>query len=400
MHACKPEFPNGAIRRTQMRGTRNSSSETLGLSGILSDSSAHPIECALFTAYYIDEEWLLSYINSRAKITLIAHNYVNTGSGHSSDKRITRVFPELPREDFQIMHTKIMLIYYRCHLRFVVLTGNLVKEEWTVMQNAVFIQDFKKDDSIFFPANEFSKSLAYALHDISAPAEIIAMMNGVDFSMASARIVTSVPTGGSRKQRNMDEYGMERLATIVRDMEIDKQNAGVSKQNIAEFVPNARLYCTGSSLGPVDNRWLCDMYLSAHGINHSHCKHPVGPAILPWELIDIGIAFHTQTQVDKCRYSDVGKEHIYMKSKDYFSSDFPKNSLVYLQPQVAKTLVHAKAILARFGEQQRKGWMYLGSHNFTPAAWGRLSVGRDSRSDSYFNNYELGVVFDDVVFIW
>ncbi|KAJ1813508.1 hypothetical protein LPJ75_003158 [Coemansia sp. RSA 2598] len=380
-----------------MQGVRNSGSETLDISGILEDSPSDPIERALFTSYYVDEEWLLSYINPLAELAIIAQHTVNAVSGDNS--RITRCFPEMPKADVQIMHTKIMLVYYRHRLRFVVLTGNLVKEDWSVMQNAVFVQDFWRNRAAVFRANEFSRSLAYALHDLGVPRDFVAMMNGVDFSLASARIVTSVPTGGVREQRNMDEYGVERLATVVRELGVDEENVGVSAQNIDEFTPNARLYCVGSSVGPMDNKWLCDMYLGAHGINHSQCKRPISPEVLPWDLVDIGVAFPTQKQADRCRYGEVGRQHVYMKRGCYFNKEFPRSSLVYLVPRVARTLVHAKVVLARFGVRQRRGWMYLGSHNFTPAAWGRLCVGGESRRDAYFNNYEFGVVLDNVEFM-
>ncbi|KAJ2236843.1 hypothetical protein IWW45_001447 [Coemansia sp. RSA 485] len=386
-------FPHGAVRRTQMRGTRNSPHETLGLNDILADTPEYPIQYALFTAYHMDEQYLLRHINPTAEVALIAQHTTNKTVRH-----VTRLLPELPKPEVQIIHTKLMLLYYASSMRFVVLTGNFVPNDWTVVQNSVFVQDFRRSHKVF-PANEFSTTLAYALHDLGVPKGFIAMMNNVDFSLAVARIVTSVPSSGDKYlgQRNMDEYGVERLASIVKSLGVDKQNHGINARNIDGFAPNARLYCTGSSLGPMDDKWLCDMYLAAHGINHSRCAHPVNPLVLPWNMVDIGVAFPTQRQVDQSLFN-VAKETVYLKPQYYYNREFPKTSLVCLRPRVARTLVHAKVILASFGERQRDGWMYLGSHNFTPAAWGRMRVGGKIHRETYFNNYELGVVLDSIEF--
>ncbi|KAJ2435647.1 hypothetical protein GGF42_009021 [Coemansia sp. RSA 2424] len=45
---------------------------------------------------------------------------------------------------------------------------------------------------------------------------------------------------------------------------------------------------------------------------------------------------------------------------------------------------------------QERGWMYLGSHNFTPSAWGHKRLRHDR--PCYVNNYEFGVVLPDVHF--
>ncbi|KAJ2658681.1 hypothetical protein IWW48_003920 [Coemansia sp. RSA 1200] len=400
-------FPHGAVRATEMQDVDHDPEEAISLADILEAAS---LKQALVTSFLVDDEWLAGLFRDSTPVTLVANpdaNSNNNGRGSNdthttsyspTSKRFRRIHPEFPKRAVQIMHSKIMLLFYARSLRFVVGSANLIPDDWSVMQNTLFVQDFALDRSAVFPGNEFSFSLAYALHDLSVPFEIVALLNNVDFSTARIRIVTSVPTGGVRHNMNMVSYGMERLAEVVADATGNNSNSGAaaggSDQKVpAGFQPTARLFCVGSSLGQMDTKWLRDFYLCAHGLLGIP-KTSLGARekLVPDDLIDIGIGFHTQEDVERCRYGAQCKNYIMLSSGVYGGEkEFPRSSLCRVVPRVDGTLVHAKVVVARFGEKQNRGWVYVGSHNFTPAAWGRLRVGHAT----YFNNYEFGVVLPD-----
>ncbi|KAJ2761081.1 hypothetical protein H4S06_001391, partial [Coemansia sp. BCRC 34490] len=309
-------FPHGAVRATEMLGVDNDPEETISLADILEAASLNQ---ALVTSFLVDDGWLAGHFRDTTPVTLVTHNSSsNSGRGSSpahttashgsTSRRFRRVHPEFPKGGFQIMHSKIMLLFYARSLRFVVGSANLVPDDWSVMQNSLFVQDFRLDRRAVFPGNEFSFSLAYALHDLSVPAEIVALLNNVDFSAARIRIVTSVPTGGGgnvRHNMNMPSYGMERLAEVVADAVGDSAAGlgGADLKTPAGFQPTARLLCVGSSLGQMDTKWLRDFYLCAHGLPDIP-KTSLGAReeLVSDDLIDIGIGFHTQEDVEKCRY--------------------------------------------------------------------------------------------------
>ncbi|KAJ2666675.1 hypothetical protein IW148_000662 [Coemansia sp. RSA 1199] len=283
------------------------------------------------------------------------------------------------------MHTKLMLLVYTNHVRFVVSTGNLVEGEWTVVQNSVFIQDFPLDYTRVFAANEFSTSLALSLHDLSVPYSVVARLNHVDFSRARVHIVTTVPTGGDRVHMNMESYGMLRLARVI--SQFNAQNAEQK-----QWDADARLYCVGSSLGKLDTKWLRDFYMCAHGWDPQPLTLDARASIVPDNMVDIAVAFSTHNEVVSNVYGKSAMQYIMAKRDVYENPNFPKACLFRVQPRVNRTVVHAKAIVARTSEWQNCGWVYLGSHNFTPAAWGRLR----RKESPYYNNYELGVVLPNV----
>ncbi|KAJ1664589.1 hypothetical protein IW140_005023 [Coemansia sp. RSA 1813] len=397
-------FPEGVVRATKMQGVNNSPKETVTLVDILEAAS---LDQALLSSFLLDEEWLLGHFGHNTPITLVTNPRNNSDSANNADAkhaapvqsksgRLTWVHPELPKPVYQIMHSKIMVLFYRHYMRFVVSTANLIPDDWSVMQNAVFLQDFPMDRATVFPANGFSLSLAYALHDLSVPFDIVALLNNVDFSAARVRIVTTVPTGGMRQNMNMSSYGMERLSSIVAETfgkDKDKDKAAASNQpDPSNFQPNARLFCVGSSLGRMDTKWLRDFYLCAHGLDLEKLSLSFREQLAPDDTIDIGVGFHTHEDMEKCRYGEKCKAYIMLNSDVYENEkEFPRSSLCRVVPRVSDSLVHAKLVVARFGVEQRKGWVYVGSHNFTPAAWGRLRIGHVT----YFNNYEFGVVLPD-----
>ncbi|KAJ1718902.1 hypothetical protein LPJ61_006433, partial [Coemansia biformis] len=376
------EYPRGAVRLTSLRDVQCSAGEYVSLAEIL--DAGHITE-ALLTTFQLDGDWLLSHFPPTTPLTLVANDASSLDTAPTR-ARITIVQPEMVVPRVQIVHSKIMILFYAARMRLVVATANLVEDEWSVMHNAVFLQDFPLDPSIVFAANEFSTSLAYSLHDLSIPYGIIARLNNVDFSAATARIVTTVPTGEPRRHMNMTSYGMLRLAHVVRE---SQKNANSQAK---AFEPDARLFCASSSLGKLDIPWLRDLYLCAHGLDPQPLSLGTRQQMVPSALVDIALGFHTHSQVTACRFGPQCGRYIMARRDTYDAATFPKDMLFHLEPRVSGALVHAKAIVARTGVEQKTGWVYIGSHNCTPAAWGRLFY----NGVPYFNNYEFGVVLPNV----
>ncbi|KAJ2771238.1 hypothetical protein IWQ56_001867 [Coemansia nantahalensis] len=380
-------FPHGVVRLTPLQGVPSAAGETLSLAQIL---DAKHLVAALLTTFMADSDWLLVHIPRTVELTVVADRRASLDKAAASG-RLRLVRPEMATPGVQLMHTKLMVLFYAAHMRLVVTTANLLEDEWTMVHNAAFVQDFPLDPSAVFAANEFSRSLAFALHDLHVPHDIIARLNNVDFSAAAARIVTTVPTGGPRARRNMDSYGMLRLADVLREFQRDCGTAASS----GTFEPDARLLCVGSSLGRLDMPWLRDLYLCAHGVDPQPLPLWKRRQMAPDDLVDIAVGFHTQAQVDGCRFGPSCGRHVMARRETYDSPTFPRGSLFRVEPRVSGALVHAKAIVARTGTAQKTGWLYIGSHNCTPAAWGRLCYG----GEAYFNNYELGVVLPNVEYV-
>ncbi|PIA13366.1 phospholipase D/nuclease [Coemansia reversa NRRL 1564] len=391
---AKLKYPDGAVLITRLKDTSDNHKNSVSFSELL---DAAELTEALLTTFTIEMDWLLSHFQPDTKLTLIADQRQLSKKMEDNKQQqllkqyaVRMVTPEFIIPEVQIMHTKLMLLFYPRNLRLVVSSANLVEDEWTILQNSVFVQDFPLDIHQTFVANKFSKDLAYSLHDLSVPFAIIARLNNVNFAKAKVSIVSSVPTGNKtlRQHMNMDSYGMLRLAKII-------DNPKKIDDNNLEFEPCVRLYCVGSSLGNMDIDWLRDFYLCAHGVDPEPFSLDKRREMVSDDLIDIGVGFHTKDQVGQCRYdADRCGQYIFARKDVYEAKNFVHSTLLHIKPQIENTLVHSKAIVARIGTLQKSGWIYIGSHNFTPAAWGKLYRG----GKPYFNNYEFGVVLNNVVY--
>ncbi|KAJ2838753.1 hypothetical protein FBU31_000847 [Coemansia sp. 'formosensis'] len=377
-------FPDGVVLTTPLLGIA-AGNESVTLTGLL---NADNLEHAVLTTFIIDEHWLLAHFNPTTTLTLVANGQVQSETSTQTPHNVVRVQPEFPKPHVQIVHSNILVLFYAHSMRFVVCTGNLVEDDWTIMHNCVYVQDFPMDNTRVFPANEFSLALAYSLLDLSIPVDVVARFNHVDFARAAdVHIITSVPTGGVRQNAYMDEYGMLRIAKVIKQLYGPKPIGD-------SFDPDTRLYCVGSSLGRLDYRWLREFYLCAHGIVPRSMRKYVFDYSTPNDMVDVGIAFHTQAQVEECRYGVKCAQNVMAKRSVYENRDFPRDALVHIEPVHKNTLVHVKAMVARVGENQDEGWVYIGSHNCTTAAWGTLH----GNEPPYFNNYEFGVILSGVLF--
>ncbi|KAI8319279.1 phospholipase D/nuclease [Martensiomyces pterosporus] len=351
---------------------------------------------ALLTTFVLDLGWLMSHVKDSTKIVLVkSYNPQAERSGvlQTDSGNLTIVHPEFPRQRYPIMHSKVMLLFYDNYARFVASSANLIEIDWSVMQNIVFIQDVPFTPGKMQRRTEFKDSLAAALRDLSVPSQVVAQLDWMDFSKVKAHIVTSVPSSLGHGKLHAEHYGMLRLSQIVQNMQEQEQSP--SNESSADPVHgDTQLCCYGSSMGNLRHAYLRDFFLCATGTKSSDLwKRDRAPlsSVCP----NIKIGFHTDAQGESCIYGPAARTCIKFPKSYYLgSTTYPKDMLHKIEPKYANTLVHAKVMVARKGERQDRGWMYLGSHNFTAGAWGRLN----KSGGISINNYEFGVVLPDAHF--
>ncbi|KAJ2026476.1 hypothetical protein GGI10_000710 [Coemansia sp. RSA 2530] len=385
-------FPDGAVRLTRMVGQKENLAEAMTLSDILQKGK---LRKALLSTYVLDLDWLLRHFDSSTKLVIVKSydpKVEQRGVHQSEGGRITLVNPEFTNQTYPMMHSKVMLLFYDDYVRFVVSSANLFDIDWTVLQNIVFIQDMPYTSEAV--SSGFAEELAGSLRDISVPEAVVERLNFVDCSRVKVHIVTSVPTAAGRSQFHADSYGLDRLskvAKMMRDPELDESESYDTK-----------LYCYGSSMGRLTSAYLRNFYARAMGSTPVNIQSSGGLSTSDMER-NVKVGFHTQAQGLGNVHGSTPRQCIKFKADFYSNPPFPRYALHRVESKVANTLIHAKVILARSNatnKGQRKpgerGWIYLGSHNFTPGAWGHVQRGPDKRCN--INNYEFGVILPSVHF--
>ncbi|KAJ2731315.1 hypothetical protein IW152_004620 [Coemansia sp. BCRC 34962] len=384
-------FPDGAVRLTRMEGEKENLAEAMTLSDILQKSR---LRKALLSTYVLDLDWLLRHFDSSTKLVIVKSydpKVEQRGVYQSEGGRITLVNPEFANQGYPMMHSKIMLLFYDDYMRFVVSSANLFDIDWTVLQNIVFIQDMPYTSVAV--SGGFTEELAGSLRDISVPEAVVEQLKFVDFSRVKIHIVTSVPTAVGRGQFHMDSYGLDRLSKVAKMM----RNPELNESEAYDMT----LFCYGSSMGRLTSAYLRNFYSHAMGSTPASIQNSSGLSPLDMER-NVKVGFHTQAQGLSNVNGSTPRQCIKFKADFYSDPSFPQYALHRVESKVANTLIHAKVILARSNATengQRKpgerGWIYLGSHNFTPGAWGYV---RTPDKRCHVNNYEYGVILLNVHF--
>ncbi|KAJ2599406.1 hypothetical protein GGF39_002236 [Coemansia sp. RSA 1721] len=296
------------------------------------------VEKVLVTSFVLDMDWLLRHFNETTKVVVVAHSNnreEKPGVYTSESGRVMVIRPSFNGLQWSIMHR---------YMRLVVSSANFFSIDWTVLQNIVFIQDFPLLENA--PQGcEFGRELVGALRDLQVPEQVIEQVRKVDFSSARARIVTSVPSKLPLERKHLKAYG--------------------------------------SSLSEYRRKTNRDDAATQAAISQN-----------------VNIGFHTQDQANQNRFGDVPRECIKFRSTLYFDETYMSSRLHKVTPVVDRVLMHAKVMVARYGENNKEnGWLYLGSHNCTPAAWGYVDMARNATTRiRYLNNFEFGIVLPEVTF--
>lgn len=236
----------------------------------------------------------------------------------------------------------------------------------------------------------FRTQLERVLASLSVPTTHPAMraLASYSYERATAHLVASWPLAPvARGWPEIEQVGLGRLAYLVRTW------------NLA-LPSTMHLEAQGSSLAAYDRRWLEQFYLVAAGADRSVLPLPAqrrdgpSPEWVRASGIDgwppVRILFPTQHWVEhESVEGRMGGGCFFGRADEYHKRGLRH---LYAQPvsHRGNILMHAKSLLAIDEKEPAHGWVYMGSHNFTRAAWGTLAGTREEPTLS-LSNWELGV---------
>ncbi|OCH86596.1 phospholipase D/nuclease [Obba rivulosa] len=399
---------------------------TFRLSDILAPRDE--IEFAVLSAYCINWPWMYSFFNPDTPVIMVAQD-------QNGDETIKEVLPNwikatpFLRNGMGCMHMKFMLLFYKSgRLRVAVSTANFVEYDWRDIENSVWLQDIPKHPVPIRhdpKADDFAAVWIRILRALNvAPALISLLRNNHpnlplqrleelrmqwDFSKVAVKLVPSL-AGKHEGWPNVVKTGHTALMKAVRD--------------IGAQVPKGKqvvLECQGSSIGTYSTQWMNEFHCSARGesaeswLDISRARR----AKLPWPSVKI--LFPSLRTVRESVLGEPGGGTMFCRKNQWEAPKFPRELFHDSNSKRGKVLMHSKMIIATFrdastpfkqGQSQTDsetepesdveeqaehprnpiGWAYIGSHNFTPSAWGTLS-GSAFNPTLNITNYELGIVW-------
>ncbi|KZT68593.1 phospholipase D/nuclease [Daedalea quercina L-15889] len=382
------------------------------------------IEFAIVSAYVYNFPWLYSMINPRTPVVAVAQD----PQGEETIKTIlpnwVKTTPFL-RNGMGCMHMKFMMLFYKTgRLRIVITTANMIEYDWRDIENTAWVQDVGKRASPIAhdpKADDFAAAFIRVLRALNVGPALISHLNNDhqnlplqrlehirthwDFSKVKAKLIPSVAGKheGWPKNTQVILTGHTSLMKALRD-------SGLAADKGKEVV----LECQGSSIGTYSTQWMNEFHCSARGesaqtwLDVSKARR----AKLPYPPIKI--LFPTLQYVRSSVLGEQGGGTMFCRRHQWEAAKFPRDLFHQSRSKRGRVLMHSKMILGiiRKGEiggqsdsetepddneptetRQNKpvGWLYMGSHNFTPSAWGTLS-GSAFNPTLNITNYELGIL--------
>ena len=325
------------------------------------------IESVFLTSYGTDIEWVLKYLRAGTPITLI--DQPPSGDHDTSMFPLGNLWPRFqlihPRFEkgglFQsgTMHCKLIMIKYQSGLlRLCISSANLVEFDWTGITQVVWVVDVdpsKQRNSIDSGSTSFGQDLLEFVERLvgenTLDTDWISILSEYKENVSlqvpgNVHLVASVP--GSHSKQNLHKYGQLRLRKLLE---------GYPDQQSVIFQM--------SSLGQLQNPFMESFMKSLR--TTPDLFHIVWPEYVRAMRMP-------------------GRDHVMLASKNL------PGALKYmrpLEPLCGRThaLNHSKLI---YGSSD---FAYIGSHNLSMSAWGRLV---NEETALQIASYELGVLITDV----
>ncbi|SCV72437.1 BQ2448_3974 [Microbotryum intermedium] len=430
-------FWKGAIRRVH---NGLSQPDTFGESFTFAKLVAadQKLEMAIMGAYCLDVDWVCSHFNAETPVML----FTPRSPGDDPEQGIYKVNDLIKPHTFRVvpkerpipghykgtMHTKLLIFYFKSFCRVVIPTANCVEYDWTMIDNAFYVHDFPVMNDTLNTSKgpehnpthtPFSRGLLEVMLSESClkmlPSDLkpdsdnwlyaglgltkrfTTPYRNYDFS-SSAEVRLIATTQGVWKGFDEMERGGGGLCALAKAV-----------QEITSPAPESRwtLEYQGSSMSQCSDNWLAQFYGAATGVRPRAYFRPgvVRPAALPANIADLPLKIVYPT-LDEIRSSYLGvdgggtifcRPQLWQNAGRGFASLFHKG-----QSKRVRVAAHTKTMVALRKPLRGKpcpasfkyeGYIYVGSHNFGPSAWGVLQHSSSGNEPQLkCNNYELGVL--------
>ncbi|KAJ9093935.1 hypothetical protein QFC20_007020 [Naganishia adeliensis] len=332
------------------------------------------------------------------------------------------------------MHMKFMLrqLFYKTgRMRVVIASANLVSYDWEFIENIVFVQDLNpvdkkpKDPTVVtddMPAKfqrlfERYMKIERALRHLkqfhpfgsAIPLDFIrngqrslATLGNWDWSRVTAEMVMSVP-GKEIGEANCGRNGKSGLAACLRRR---GWVPGKKQELVAEF--------QSSSLTDFTVNFMWNFYDCMRGRPAAVTAGTTRPTAKIYPPIKV--LFPSLRTVLNSTRGPPGAGTMFCTDRHWN----PKTRELFYDAncKAAKVMMHTKCILATFrpigssapgnsvqnqfskgvsaasangAESKVGGWYYIGSHNFSSAAWGTMKM-EGGQPQVFVKNYEMGIV--------
>lgn len=330
---------------------------TLSFRDVVGDKS--DIESVLLTSYGTDIEWLLSHFEYGTHITLVdqptsdSHgtSFVPLGNLWPGFQVIHPKFEKGGLFESGTMHCKLILILRKSgSLRICISSANLAQFDWEGITQILWLIDIDVGVTASSSLSSFGADLSEFVSLLLKDQELVTDWNSILKKFEplvsiqvpqNIQLIASVPGTHAGKRRN--RFGQLRLRSVL------------DSHNIAN---NNTVLFQVSSIGMLQTPFMLSLIESAHASSFQ----------VVWPTYEHAL-------------SRSGNDHMMLYEKN------EKAASKFLTPLVP--LDSRKDVLNHSKVMTSKTFTYMGSHNLSMSAWGRLVY---EQSALQIASFELGIV--------
>jgi hypothetical protein len=381
-------FPRGTIRKTFSPCHRREGDIKIE-EVLLKDK----LKIGVFSSFMWEVEWLISKLNineSRLFMAMMSKPQADQEKFKKECEANTPPTVRLfwpPMDGAGNMHSKYMLLVFPEFLRIVITSANLTPFDWGetgVLENVVFLIDLPRLENEESTSREnltpFGKELLYFLEKSKAPDQVLNGMLKFDFAATSdLAFVHSV--GGSSFGADLNRTGFNGLARAINELNLAPRST-----------ENLRLEYATASLGAMNDALLRSLHNAALGIyDKGTTTRSKATTLSDTKKRDfIRVYFPSHATVESSLGGTDSAGTICLREDWYRKGTFPKDVLRDHLSTRQGLLSHSKVLL---GHCNSAAWVYIGSHNLSESAWGKLSKDRlRNEQKMVCRNWECGVL--------
>ncbi|KAH7927597.1 phospholipase D/nuclease [Leucogyrophana mollusca] len=414
------------------------------------------ISFAIISSYSTSISWIYGFFDRSTPVIIVGQPDESGQAGIKNVLPNWTLTVPFLRNGRGCMHMKFMLLFYKSgRLRVVISTANLIDYDYRDIENAMWLQDLPLRSSAIAHdpkvVGDFPSLMQGVLRAVNVRAALANMLcndhpnlplqsiNDLrmkwDWSKVKVKLVPSL-AGKHEGWPNVILTGHTALMKSIRDMGLRTGKGKAAKDLVIE--------CQGSSIGTYSTQWMNEFHWSARGESAADWldEPKTRRSKMPWPPVKVvfpsvktvretvlgervGLyllrSLHERQKV--VLNLSQGGGTMFCRRNQWEATKFPKELFHDSNSTAGGVLMHTKMIIGTYKQKKSivasskgkgqavddtdsetedddevkvqndpVGWAYVGSHNFTPSAWGTLS-GSGFNPVLNIVNFELGIVF-------
>lgn len=347
------------------------------------------LESILFLTFSVSRELLQPLLEK--KIPIVLASDCSTNIEHAIaivDEEYSNFLKFFPRKKVfhfscSSFHPKLILIKFASFLRVVIGSGNLLEEDWISWENVFIVRDYplsypRKSRLLSQQLEEYLSFTFDTKYDYTMSFMDLDLKS-YDMTENEFYLLPSLPSRWKSDQTN--NYGFSQLRKI---MELNKPASPFTFDSI-------KVYYMTSSVGVLTSKLILD-FCSCF-VEELWAKQK--PTFEEKEKLisKFNVLFPSQEFVEKSKFGVKSGSCLFLDKENFKSFKFIKSVFKVFSKKEGSELIipHTKMFIVTNSETlfNDDTIIYIGSHNFTSAAWGRFE---HDRENVFINNYEMGVV--------